>query len=238
MITENANLTEQTVEQITEMIAASGLDAGETFATEAQLEKRLNVSRPIIREAVSRLRALGLLESKQCVGLIVSKPDPVGLFEQALNGAVLDHLDLQQLAQLRYTLEIGSIELIAREASQQQLDRLTELAEEFAKPATKKTGRTVDDIELDFHQAILEATGNEMLRRMHNIVSAYFVRSAREVKGWDTNTTDENSIWEHRAIAQALSERNIERARAILSGHLAPLLCEKENENKEKKDGR
>ncbi len=224
MITENANLTEQTVKQITEMITASGLDVGQAFATEAQLEKKLDVSRPIIREAVSRIRAMGLLDSRQGLGLIVSKPDPIGLFEQALNVAVLDQLDLAQLAQLRYTLEIGAIELVARTATKQQLDRLTDLAEEFARPATKKTGRTVDDIELDFHQAILGATGNEMLRRMHNIISAYFVRSAREVNGWDTFTTDENSIWEHRAIAQALSERNVERARAILSGHLAPLL--------------
>ncbi|MFH1614551.1 MAG: FCD domain-containing protein [Planctomycetota bacterium] len=225
---ENTNLTEQTVKQIQQMIVSSSLAVGEVFATEADLEKKFNVSRQIVREAVSRLRALGLLESRQGLGLIIGKPDPIGLFEQALDGELLTLVDLKQLAELRYALEFGAIELAGRRATDAQLEKLRQLAEEFAETfAGKSNKKSADEIEFDFHRTILEATGNKMLMRMHNVISAYFVRSAKEINGWDVNKTGEDSAWEHRAIAKALSERNVERARVILSDHLALSLSPK-----------
>jgi GntR family transcriptional regulator, transcriptional repressor for pyruvate dehydrogenase complex len=239
MLSEKSNLTEQTVERLQEMLAASGLEYGQLFATEAELEQRLSVSRSIIREAVSRMRAMGLLDSRQGIGLIVSKPDPIGLFEQALNGGLLDGLDLQQLGELRYALEIGSIELVVRHATSQQLAKLAQLAEEFADNMAGKPSRELDNIELDFHQTILDATASPMLMRMHGVLAAYFSRSAREVNGWGDLKNNEKNLWEHRAIALALAQKNSEHARAILANHLAKLLLRQNNNlnNKENENG-
>jgi len=221
MIFETTNLTDQTVRRLMKMIGDSGLKPGQAFAREGDLEKKLKVSRPVLREAVSRLRALGILRSRQCVGLIIAKPDPVELFGAPLQSWSADALDLSELAELRYTLEIGAVELAARRATPEQLQRLMELAEEFDrfKPG-KSVTRSIDDIELDFHRTILEATHNSTLTRMHHILAVYFLRSQREVPGWDLSGTDINTRWEHRAIAQALIDRNAERARVILTGHL------------------
>lgn len=226
----SSNLTAQTVERLVEMISARGLKPGESFAREADLEKALGVSRPVLREAVSRLRALGLLDSRQCKGLIVARPDPVELFGQAFQSVVVDAIDLAELAELRYTLEIGSVDLAARRATAEQLTGLVALAEEFAQRfAATASDRSLDDIERDFHRTILDASHSSMLIRMHRIIAAYFQRCARERTDWDIQGSSEKAVWEHRAIAQALAERNVERARALLTGHLAGLLAAKQN---------
>jgi DNA-binding FadR family transcriptional regulator len=230
MLTETISLTNTTVNRLMEKISESGLKPGEPFAKEADLEKELNVSRPVLREAISRLRGLGILESRQCVGLIVSRPDPVELFGKAFQSWVVDSINLVELAEMRYSLEIGAVEIAAQRATPQQLTRLDDLAREFTQHLISKPpspARSLDDIEFDFHRTILEATHNSMLIRMHHIIAAYFLRSAREVSGWDVQGSDENSAWEHRAIAKALADRSAERARVILAGHLSHLVSNK-----------
>lgn len=211
------------------MIASSGLKPGDVLAREAELGEKFGVSRSILREAINRLRALGLLESRQCVGLVISKPDPVALFEQAFESGLMDSLDMAELAELRYTLEIGAVELVVRRATPEQLARLDELANEFAAcESGRRPQRSIDDIELDFHGTYLEASHSSMLMRMHYVITSFFRRAAREMPDWDA-WSDENTIWAHRAIVQALRERSVERARAILTGHLEGLLRQEES---------
>jgi len=224
MTKPTANLTEQTTRNLREMIASSGLKPGDVLAREAELGEELGVSRSILREAINRLRALGLLESRQCVGLVIGKPDPVALFEQAFESGLMDSLDMAELAELRYTLEIGAVELVVRRATPEQLARLEELGSEFAAcESARSPKRSIDDIELDFHRTYLQASHSPMLMRMHYVITSFFRRAAREMPDWDA-WSDEHTIWDHCAIAQALNERNVERSRAILAGHLSGLL--------------
>jgi len=163
------------------------------------------------------------------VGLIIAKPDPVATFEQAFESGLMDSLDMAELAELRYTLEIGAVEMVVRRATAEQLTRLEELAGEFAAcESDRPPKRSIDDIELDFHQTYLEASHSSMLMRMHRVIASFFRRASREMPDWDA-WSDESTIWDHRAIAQALRERNVERTRAILTGHLEGLLRQEEH---------
>lgn len=56
--------------------------------TEAQLAAEYGASRTVIREAVSRLQALGILEGRKRKGLIVRHPDPLQLFSNSLPSLV------------------------------------------------------------------------------------------------------------------------------------------------------
>lgn len=62
------NLTEQTVNNILEMVEKSSLKEGDFFATESELEEKFKISRPVLREALSKIRALGFLESRKRKG--------------------------------------------------------------------------------------------------------------------------------------------------------------------------
>jgi len=225
MANNRKNLTEQTVQRLRELITARGLEPGAPFGIEADLEKQLSVSRPVLREAISRLRALGILDSRQSVGLIIGKPDPVGVFEQALEGCAAEAMDMSELAEFRYVLEVGAVESAVRRATDEQVERLHNLAQQIADGM--KAGLPVvdiDEIELKFHSTILSATQNHTLIRMHRILAAFYKRAEAEVPGWDANTASEFTNWEHLAIAKAFSQRNAEYARVLLAAHLNMML--------------
>lgn len=224
MATDTKNLTEEVVAKIQNLIVARNLASEDVFCRESDLESELGVSRTIIREAVSRLRALGILESRQRVGLVVKKPDPVALFGEGMVGELFDEIDLEKLSELRYTLEVGAIDLVVKRATEQQLDKLLSIAEKFAQSLDgEKCDSLSDEIELDFHKSILEASGSPMLMRMHFIITAYFRNYTCESKQLKKENK-EKYIWEHRMIAEALKERNGERARCILTQHLKFLI--------------
>jgi len=230
MTNKPSNLTERTARRIREAIRTRALRPGDVFGTEAALGRQLGVSRSILREAINRLRALGLLRGRQGVGLVVGKPDPVAIFEQAFETVLMDSLDLADLAELRYTIEVGAVGLVVRRATAEQLTRLDELAGEFTGGPHRPLKRSIDDIELEFHQAYLEASHSTVVMRMHHVITGFFARAPREMPGWDP-WTDRCTVWDHRAIVQALRERSIERARAVLTGHLAGLLRRNECES-------
>jgi len=225
MAESSKNLTERTVLKLKHLIRESGLGPGEPFGIEADLEKKLQVSRPVLREAVSRLRALGILDSRQSVGLIIGRPDPVAAFEQALDGCATEAMELAELAKLRYALEIGSVDSAVQGATDRQVEDLQRLADEYANGADPQNpSPTIDDIEMEFHRTLLEATHSQILMRMCRVIATYFARAAREIPRWDPVHPTEHSAWEHRAIANAMAERNAEHVRALLGAHLRVLL--------------
>ncbi|MDP7163119.1 MAG: FCD domain-containing protein [Phycisphaerae bacterium] len=113
----------------------------------------------------------------------------------------------------------------AKRATEAQLTDLRRLAGEFSQCLkAPPLGRPSDDIEMDFHRTILEATQNKILVRMHHVLAAFFARSARENESWNVKCTTDKSVCEHKAIAAAICERNVEQARALLGVHLSVLI--------------
>jgi GntR family transcriptional regulator, transcriptional repressor for pyruvate dehydrogenase complex len=219
---EGLSLTEQTVVSLQEMLSESGARPGDRLGNEADLEQKLGVSRVVVREAISRLRGLGVLDSRQGVGLIVGKPDPFGLLEQTLTHRSLDSADLTALAELRYALEVGAVEIAVKRATLAQVERLAALAKEFEEcHAGSRGARPVDEVDLEFHGTMLEATHSTMLQRMCPVLAVVFSRIEREVAEYPVTTTTDEAVWEHHLIARAFRDRNADCARAVLSTHLA-----------------
>ncbi len=210
-------------EQIRELLLKDELNEGETFMTEAEVASRFGVSRSIAREAVSRLRGLGILTSRQGKGLLVGKPNPVTLWERSFPFLSCAPDDLAELSQLRYVLEVGSIELSTANATPDQIAQLEQLAAEFARRRSEAQGEEAEnEVELAFHRLLLEMTGNATISGMHRVLSDYFQRAATRTEA--TPTADSHAVWQHRAIAEAIRQRDPDQARAILRQHLRELI--------------
>lgn len=220
----NQNLTTQTVVKLQRLIVEGNYQAGDTFASEAELTEKLNVSRQVLREAISRLRGLGVLKSKKRVGLIIAKPDPAELFETVLQYAGLDEASLSALAELRYALEVGAAELAARRARPEQLDRLSELADQYqALPDGDDAQENA--IELQFHRAILECAGSPLVNRMHHVLGTFFHKLQVREQWNDESPADKTrSSVEHHMIVEALAAGDAERTRMLLSSHMLTYL--------------
>ena len=187
---------------------------GDFFMTEAQLAAEYGVSRTVTREAVSRLQALGILEGRKRKGLIVRRPDPLRLFQNSLPSLVTSPDDWRDLAQLRYALEVGAIELAIRAATDQQIEGLVQIEREL-ETAVRQDPTSASTVELDlkFHSYILEMTGSRMIAGMQLLLSQFFQVVPRCKP---SSASIERICWEHRELLDAIRDRDIERARAMI----------------------
>ncbi len=90
----------------------NGFNIGDRLPKEIELSEALGVSRNVIREALSRFRMLGLIESKKKRGMVLSSPDILGGMERVLHPKFLDMGTLKDILEMRLTLEMGMAELI------------------------------------------------------------------------------------------------------------------------------
>lgn len=209
-----ASQAQELAQTIRERIQSEHLADGSFFMTEAQLATEYGVSRTVTREAVSRLQALGILEGRKRKGLLVRHPDPIRLLSNSLPSFVASPEDWRELAQLRYALEVGAIELAIRAATDVQLERLAQieseleqaLLEDIASPATVA-------LDLAFHAHILQMTGSRFIAGMQQVLVQFFQIAPRRER---TAESAERIIWEHRELLHAIRERDVERARAMI----------------------
>tara|TARA_R110002111_G_scaffold227346_1_gene288870 strand:+ start:141381 stop:142100 length:720 start_codon:yes stop_codon:yes gene_type:complete len=213
-------------ERIRHRIQSAEFTDGDFFLTEAELAEEYHVSRRIAREAVNRLCALGLLEGRKRLGLIVRHPDPVEVWANCLPSLVRSQEKLADLAQFRYALEVGAVELAVKHASAEQIEQLAALAEKFKLIAnTKKDRKKRIEVERQFHGLILEMSGSSLIADMQKLLSSLFENSypARKSPVLEDDVND-RIIWQHFELVSAIQDRDVERARSVMRSHLKYLL--------------
>jgi GntR family transcriptional repressor for pyruvate dehydrogenase complex len=207
---------------VRQRIQREHLPDGSFFMTEAQLATEYGVSRTVTREAVSRLQALGILEGRKRKGLLVRHPDPLRLLSSSLPSLATSPDDWHDLAQLRYALEVGAIELAIRNATEEQIERLTEVTDqmEHALRDDFQSERSVE-LDLEFHAQILRMTGSRLIAGMQQVLVQFFQIAPHSER---TETSVERISWEHRELLNAIRERDVERARSMIRLQIRPML--------------
>ena len=90
-------LTEQAEKQILQYVTENGYKIGDTFTKENEFAEILGVSRVVIREALSRLRMMGFIETKRKRGTILKSPDMFYGVKTIVNSGKLDLESLKDL---------------------------------------------------------------------------------------------------------------------------------------------
>ena len=199
------------------------LQEGDFFMTVDQVGSHYEVSRTIAREAVSQLRALGILQSRQRTGLLVGRPDPVDLMARCIPfyGRGSEGDEVFRLLQLRYALETGAVDLAVSTAHDDQVSQLHDYSQEFdAVASVEGHSSEADRIDLAFHRLVLEMTANPLISGMHRVLSEYFHASTQLEQPPDAG----KAIREHYMIADAFARRDAETARTVLRCHLESAL--------------
>ncbi len=199
---------------IRQRIQGAQLSDGSFFMTEAQLAAEYGVSRTVAREAVSRLQALGILEARKRKGLLVRHPDPLRLLSNSLPSLAASPDDWRELAKLRYALEVGAIELAIRTATDQQIVQLGQITEEMEE-ALREDTQSARSVRLDlaFHAQILQMTGSRLIAGMQQILVQFFQIAPHSEQ---TAASADRITWEHRELFNAIRDRDVERARAMI----------------------
>src|SRR5690606_21066002 len=105
-------MADQVEAQLHENIIKRAIKPGEPIPKEQELATALGVSRNVVREALSRLRMLGLIDSKKRRGMILTQPDVMKGLERIVHPSILDESTRKQLFELRLVLEVGLGDLL------------------------------------------------------------------------------------------------------------------------------
>jgi DNA-binding FadR family transcriptional regulator len=188
-------------------IVAGEFRPGDRLPAEATLLADYEVSRPVLREATRVLVAKGLVLSKQRAGAIVRPrnewhlldPDVLYWLIQAKPRAEF----VETLLTVRRVFEPAAAALAAKLASDEMLRGI---AEAYAGMETASTPEDLLEPDLAFHRRIAEATGNDLLAYIGNMLSLA-LRESIKLSSKHPNT-HELSLPRHKAILTALLNRD------------------------------
>lgn len=215
------NLVQTVEEALRREIQGGEIEVGDKLPSEAELTRRFDVSRTVIREAVSSLRLGGLVEARQGVGVFVkapSAPPPMTGLLRVPDPRRLS--EVIELLELRTALEVEAAGLAAGRRSPAQAEALRDRWEEIE--ARIAAGEATSDVDFDFHLAVADATNNPQFRRMLELMGPGAVpRRAFEGRGEPEPDGYMRHIQaEHRRIVDAVAEGDVKAARAAMREHL------------------
>ncbi|QDV17217.1 Putative L-lactate dehydrogenase operon regulatory protein [Gimesia panareensis] len=201
-------------ERIRARIQAERLMDGAFFMTESDLAEEYGVSRTVAREAVSRLVAIGLLEARKRLGLIVRRPDPLRLLQLGLPSLFDSDQDIAELAMLRYVVEMGAVDLAIRNGSDEQCQQLCDLAGEMAAAIRSERPEQISELDIAFHTLLLQMTSSHLIAGMQRVLVNFFDSAYQDYQS--DVATGERMIWEHQELAAAIRDRDSNRARTMM----------------------
>ena len=158
--------------QLREYLRKKSFKPGDPLPSEQQLADALGVSRNVVREALSRLRMLGIVETKKKRGMLLSRPDILGSFERVLDPLIMDKATLQDLFELRLTLEIGLADILYKRKTDKDVAELEAIAVKQQVTAGKPSWRIKHEIA--FHGKLYQMTRNETMQRFQHMLLPIF----------------------------------------------------------------
>lgn len=211
-------VTDEAIEKIKAMIVAGELAPGDRLPPEKELSERLGLSRSSMREAVKALEVIRVLDVRRGDGTYVTSLEPHLLLE-AISFVIDMHDDdsLLEIFAVRRMLESQATGLAATLGSDEEIAALQ---------------REVDDVTADvsieelvehdtrFHREIVQMSHNAYLASLLDHLSSQTVR-ARVWRGLTEAGAVERTLAEHRAIADAIAQRDAGLATSLATAHIA-----------------
>jgi DNA-binding FadR family transcriptional regulator len=203
----------QVLNEVGERILCGVFAAGATMPSETALSDELQVSRPVLREAIKVLAAKGLVDSRPKIGTRVKPREDWNMLDPDILAWGFASPEAEQyaiaLSEMRRVLEPAAAALAARRATDAQIERISRAYDRMASAAEDSEDSFAGD--LAFHKAILAATGNAFLASTGHVIDSAllfsFKLSSRN-KGARTH-----SLPRHAAVLETIAARDPQAAR-------------------------
>ncbi|MFC6486694.1 FCD domain-containing protein [Nitratireductor sp. GCM10026969] len=220
---EHARTADAVVRQIEALILQGILRDGDRLPGERELASRMDVSRPILRDALKALEARGLLVSRQGGGTHVASI--VGeVFAKPMRELIATHPKATaDYLEYRREVEAVAAEMAARRATEADKALLADIVARMEHAHATADFKTEVEIDVEFHNAVGECTHNFVL--LHTLRSCYrlladgvFYSRARV---YGLPGAREDLLSQHRAIFLAIRDGDPATARSASVDHIA-----------------
>ncbi|HRG80866.1 MAG TPA: FadR/GntR family transcriptional regulator [Chitinophagaceae bacterium] len=169
---DTSSLVDKVEDSLVELLRHRKLAVGDVIPKEIELAEVLGVSRTVIREALTRLKMMGLIESRKKRGSVITSPDLFGMMSKSMNPHILDQETLKEIFEIRLVLEIGMADLLFHRITKEDIAELKNIVSNEP-PATQYHLFNVEH-EIAFHGKLYEITGNETLKKFQKMLLPVF----------------------------------------------------------------
>jgi len=213
---------EEVSEILYEKIRAGVLKPGDRLDSVEQLAEQLQVSRSAIREALSALKAMGLIEIKQGSGTFVKSIQPSQLDFPLSTAILTNKQDVAHLLEVRKIIEMGAAASAAIHRTDEDIQAMIQILDEMKR--VQGDGELGEKVDFQFHAAISKASHNPLLATILDQVSGLMIETMKETRRiwlYSKKTTSEQLYDEHMQIFLAIKQQNEELAKHAMTSHLS-----------------
>jgi GntR family transcriptional repressor for pyruvate dehydrogenase complex len=213
-----ASLSDHLADVLGAEIRSGRLIAGSKLPTEAALVDQFAVSRTVVREAVSRLKSLGLVDSRQGSGVYVKELGFLPLNFEATSA--VSKQAVIQIVEVRRALEAEVAGLAAQRRTQADVRRIRKSIVQLEK-AVQAGGDGVDE-DVQYHRAIAEAARNPFLLDTLEYLGQFLRGATRVTRANEARRTDfaRQACNEHEEIFRAIEAGDATLARQAAALHM------------------
>lgn len=214
------SLADQAAEAIIELIEARQLKDGDALPGTGELAESLQVSVPVIREAIAGLSAIGLVKRQQGRESTVSTPGMPHmsrLLKLRASGAEVDDEGLQEFREI---VEVGNARLAAAQRRAADLEALEDAMQQLRSVSTAEELHAAD---VAFHAAVARSTHNDLCTLTLDSLEPLLWQLRRRVwSGWvHAGGGLEDIVEAHASVLEAIRTQDPAAAATAMADHLA-----------------
>lgn len=214
----HGKLADRLYEDLLGWITHQAIRIGTRLPSEERLAKQFGVSRPVVREALLRLRSDGIIISRHGSGSYVQKRPKKEFFDFAPLGTIAD---LMRTFEYRIALEGEAAWLAARRRTNADIKAITEALHAMDEAATSHA--VAADADVRFHRAIAIATRNDLFVSTMNTLAENILAGMNVTRNLSlqlNRTRLELVQREHQAILSAIEAQDPAAAREAMRTHI------------------
>ncbi|WP_245904617.1 FadR/GntR family transcriptional regulator [Billgrantia lactosivorans] len=220
-LSRQGSLSLHVADQLEALIVNGSIEVGARLPTEIGLCEAFGVSRTVIREAITHLKSLGLVETRRGVGTTVLRSTTVeAVPAERISPTTVE--DILHVLELRLNLEPAAAALAAERHDEKDRRILRDRHAAFLEARAAKSQARQEDYE--FHYAIAAATGNPFFKVLYEQLSQSVIPRAKlmsiEINTAATDRYLARVEEEHTYILEAILARDPEAAREMMFLHL------------------
>lgn len=169
---QQVTLVDQVESQLLRYFKMNNMSAGSSIPNESVLAESLGVGRSVLREALSRLKMLGLIETRTRKGMQLKEPPIFGTFSRIVDPHLLSESTIFDILGFRTALELGICSDIFENITQKDIEELEQIV---------KVSEILENNEYPlveewmFHSKLYEITNNKLIAEFQTIIHPIMV---------------------------------------------------------------
>lgn len=160
-------LVDQVEDSLLTYFKEKNLQPGDTIPNEVELAAALGVARSVLREALSRLKMMGMIETRTRRGMLLREPSILGGMKRVTDPRILSENSLFDILGFRIALEIGICSDLFRNITPKDIHDLEEIVK---MGIVFENNEYAPVSEFTFHAKLYEITGNKTISEFQEII--------------------------------------------------------------------